>query len=148
MPIPVLPQAPGVVDEAGLRAFGAALGAALRAPVVVALRGELGAGKTTLAQAIAFGAGVLGDVTSPTFALVHEYAGRSSRVYHLDLYRLAGPQDLTNIGWDEIVNGDGIVLVEWPERAGARLPRARLDVALCEVPGDFDRRLVGAVWTE
>ncbi len=115
---------------------------------MVALRGALGAGKTTLAQAIARGAGVSDDVTSPTFALVHEYAGRTSRVYHLDLYRLNGPQDLTNIGWDEIVNGDGIVLIEWPERAGARLPRTRLDVTLREVAGDDDRRAVEAAWTE
>ena len=139
---------PGTVDEAGLRAYGRALGAALRPPVVVALRGELGAGKTTLAQAIARGAGVREDVTSPTFALVHEYAGRASRVYHLDLYRLNGPHELTNIGWDEIVNGDGIVLIEWPERAGARLARARLDVTLREAPGADDRRVVEAMWTE
>src|SRR5882672_12381795 len=106
-----LPVAPGAVDEAGLRAYGAALGASLRAPVVIALRGDLGAGKTSLAQAIARGAGVRSDVTSPTFALVHEYEGSTARVHHIDLYRLRGPDELTNIGWDELVGGDAIVLV-------------------------------------
>ena len=142
-----LPAAPGAVDEAGLRAYGAALGASLRAPVIVALRGDLGAGKTSLAQAIARGAGVVEHVTSPTFALVHEYAGRDARVYHIDLYRIRGPEDLTNIGWDEIVNGDGIVLIEWPERARERLPAPRLDITLSEVPGAPDKRAVEASWT-
>ena len=143
-----LPAAPGDVDEPALRAYGRALGAALRAPALVAIRGELGAGKTTLVQEIARGAGVTGDVTSPTFALVHEYAAPSSTVYHLDLYRLHGPGDLTNLGWDDIVGGDGIVLVEWPERAGARLPAPRLEIALRSVPGEPDRRTVEATWME
>jgi tRNA threonylcarbamoyladenosine biosynthesis protein TsaE len=144
----LLPAPPGVTDEAGLRAYGHALGAALRAPVVVALRGDLGAGKTTLAQAIARGAGVTSDVTSPTFALVHEYQGAAARIFHLDLYRLKGPDELTNLGWDEIVCGDGIVLIEWPERAATRLPRSRLDVTLREMAGDADRRLVESAWTD
>ena len=141
-----VPAAPGAVDEAALRAYGAALGASLRAPVIVALRGDLGAGKTSLAQAIARGAGVTEDVTSPTFALVHEYAGRDMRVFHIDLYRLRGPEELTNIGWDEIVNADAIVLIEWPERAQDRLPAPRLDIALSEVTGAPDKRDVQSSW--
>jgi tRNA threonylcarbamoyladenosine biosynthesis protein TsaE len=144
---PALPAAPGVVDLTELRSYGVALGAALRAPVVVTLTGDLGAGKTTLVQAIARGAGVTGDVTSPTFALVHEYAAPAQTIYHLDLYRLMNSDELDNIGWDEIVYGDGIVLIEWPERAGARLPSARLDVTLGEVPADDERRRVEARWT-
>jgi tRNA threonylcarbamoyladenosine biosynthesis protein TsaE len=142
----MLPPAPGVADEAALRTYGAVLGASLRAPVVVALRGDLGAGKTSLAQAIARGAGVTDDVTSPTFALVHEYVARNARVFHIDLYRLRGPGELSNIGWDEIVNGDGIVLVEWPERAEDRLPAPRLDITLREVAGAPDQRDVHAEW--
>ena len=141
-----LPPAPGVADEAALRAYGTALGASLRAPVIVALHGDLGAGKTSLAQAIARGAGVVDDVTSPTFALVHEYAARDGRVFHIDLYRLRGPSELANIGWDEIVHGDGIVLIEWPERAGVRLPAPRLDITLTEVAGATDQREVRAEW--
>lgn len=142
----MLPPAPGVSDEAALRTYGAALGASLRAPVVVALRGDLGAGKTSLAQAIARGAGVVEDVTSPTFALVHEYAASNARVFHIDLYRLRGPNELANIGWDEIVNGDAIVLIEWPERAEDRLPTPRLEIALGEVAGSADQRDVRAEW--
>src|SRR4051794_1501512 len=70
-------------------------------PLVVTITGELGAGKTTLAQAICRGYGVTDDVTSPTFSLVHRYSGTKSPVYHLDLYRLKSPDELTNIGWDE-----------------------------------------------
>ncbi|HYV97165.1 MAG TPA: tRNA (adenosine(37)-N6)-threonylcarbamoyltransferase complex ATPase subunit type 1 TsaE [Gemmatimonadaceae bacterium] len=135
------------LDEPGLRAYGAALGASLAAPVLVTLHGDLGAGKTTLAQAIARGAGVTSEVTSPTFALVHEYAGAKTPVFHIDLYRLSGPADLTNLGWDEIVGGNAIVLVEWPERAGTRLPRRRLDITLREESGGT-RRVVEAEWKE
>ena len=144
----VLPHAPRTIDERGLRSYGELLGQSLRAPIVVALHGDLGAGKTTLAQAIARGAGVNEDVTSPTFALVHEYAGRDVPVFHLDLYRLTGPKDLTNIAWDDIVSGESIVMIEWPERAGARLPRSRIDVWLREIADDHDRRSLEVVWKD
>jgi tRNA threonylcarbamoyladenosine biosynthesis protein TsaE len=143
-----LPHAPRTVDERGLRAYGESLGGVLRAPAVVALHGDLGAGKTTLAQAIARGAGVSEDVTSPTFALVHEYAGRAAPVFHLDLYRLTGPKDLTNLAWDDIVGGDAIVLIEWPERAGGRLPRERIDIWLREVADEHERRSLEVVWKD
>ncbi|HVA56755.1 MAG TPA: tRNA (adenosine(37)-N6)-threonylcarbamoyltransferase complex ATPase subunit type 1 TsaE [Gemmatimonadaceae bacterium] len=99
-------------------------------PLIVAIEGDLGAGKTTLARAICRGFGVTEDVTSPTFALVHRYESGRAPVYHLDLYRLAGPGDLTNLGWDDIMNEPALVLVEWPERAGDRLPAAALRVRL------------------
>lgn len=143
-----LPVAPGAADEVSLRAYGEALGESLRAPAVVALHGDLGAGKTTLAQAIARGAGVRNDVTSPTFALVHQYEGRDARVYHIDLYRLEGAHQLANLGWDEIIASDAIVLLEWPERAADRLPAPRLDISLREPPGRDDVRLISATWTE
>jgi tRNA threonylcarbamoyladenosine biosynthesis protein TsaE len=144
----VLPHAPRTIDEGGLRAYGELLGRALQAPVIVALHGDLGAGKTTLAQAIARGAGVTEDVTSPTFALVHEYAGRTAQVFHLDLYRLRGPADLTNLAWDDIIAGNSIVIIEWPERAGPRLPRARIDVTLRELHDDHERRSLEVVWKD
>jgi tRNA threonylcarbamoyladenosine biosynthesis protein TsaE len=122
--------------------FGEALGAGLRPPAFVSIAGELGSGKTTLVQAICRGYGVQEAVTSPTFALVHEYQAPRSPVFHLDLYRLAGPADLTNIGWDDIVGSDAVVLVEWPERAAERLPADRLRVALAHVEGDDQRRRV------
>ena len=143
---PALPAPPRDADETALRAYGERLGAALRAPAVVTLTGDLGSGKTTLAQAIARGAGVRGDVTSPTFALVHEYHAPSHRVYHIDLYRLRNASELANLGWDEIVSSDGIVLIEWPERAHGALPVPRLDVTLGEVAGSPDRRTIDARW--
>lgn len=143
-----LPHAPRLIDERGLRDFGEALGRALDPPVIIALHGDLGAGKTTLAQSIAKGAGVPDDVTSPTFALVQEYTGRASRLFHLDLYRLRGAEDLTNIAWDDIVSSNAIVMIEWPERAGARLPRERLDITLGEIADDADRRTMEVVWQD
>ena len=122
-------------------AWGEAFGRAAHPGTVVALRGDLGAGKTTLAQAICRGYGVGQEVTSPTFALVHEYAAARSPVYHLDLYRLEGPGDLTNLGWDDIMSAPALVLVEWPDRAGPRLP-AHVPIDLEHLPGDESRRLL------
>ena len=126
------------IDE--LRAFGEGFGSNLAPPAVIALEGELGTGKTTLAQAIARGVGIREDVTSPTFSLVNEYEVDGTRVYHLDLYRLSGPQDLTNIGWDEILNSGEIVVIEWPERAGIHLPDDTMRFRLEYIPGDDNHR--------
>src|SRR4029079_7008933 len=99
--------------------WGRRLGHVASAPLLVTISGELGAGKTTLVRAICQGYGVTEEVTSPTFALVHRYAAPRSPVFHLDLYRLSDPVELTNIGWDDILGEDALVLVEWPERAGS-----------------------------
>ena len=131
------------VSLAALQAWGDALGATLEPGDLIALRGNLGAGKTTLAQAIARGFGVRAEVTSPTYALVHQYVGVRGTLWHLDLYRISSPNDLLQLGWDEILAGDAAVMVEWPERAGSALPSERLDVQLETVPGDDAvRRLV------
>lgn len=139
-----VPAADLTLDE--LRAWGERFGRELAAPALIALSGELGAGKTTLAQAIARGLGVRDDVTSPTYALVHRYAGARGPVHHLDLYRLKSPHELVQLGWDDLVSGDDIVLVEWPERAGNELPgHARwLTLAHRDARGDV-RRLA---WTD
>lgn len=123
-----------------LQRWGEDFGRRLRAPAVITLEGELGAGKTTLAQAICRGLGIGEDVTSPTFALVNEYPTKDTTVYHLDLYRLHGPEDLTNVGWDDIINSGQIILIEWPERAGSRLPTDALRIRLEHIPGDDNRR--------
>lgn len=129
-----------------LRAWGHRFGKAAHPPVVVVIRGELGAGKTTLVQAICRGYGVEEEVTSPTFALVHEYQAPRSPVYHLDLYRLDRPAQLDAIGWDEIVSARALVLVEWPERAGDRLPHGIVTLSLQHLEDDPDRRLLYAGW--
>jgi tRNA threonylcarbamoyladenosine biosynthesis protein TsaE len=109
---------------------------------VVAISGELGAGKTTLVQAICRGFGVTDEVTSPTFALVHEYGGAPAPVYHLDLYRLSAPHELTNLGWDDIIGSHALVLVEWPERAASRMPDDAVPIELEHIPEDPMRRVL------
>ena len=130
------------LSESELRAWGEAFGHAARAPLLVALSGDLGTGKTTLAQAICRGYGVQEPVTSPTYTLVHEYAGARSAVFHLDLYRLESPAALLEIGWYDIVGAPALVLVEWPERAGALLPADHVPIALDHAREHPDRRVL------
>jgi len=130
------------LNEAELRHWGEELGRASTAPLLITLTGELGVGKTTLAQSICRGYGVHEEITSPTYALVHEYRATKSPVFHIDLYRLDSPDQLTNLGWDEIVGSRALVLVEWPERAGSRLPDDHLPIDLDYVPDDPTRRIL------
>ena len=132
------------MTEPELIAWGERLGRAIKPPMLVTISGELGAGKTTLTRAICHGYGVTEDVTSPTFALVHEYAAPRSTVYHLDLYRLERQAELTNIGWDDVVASRALVIVEWPEHAGSRLPRDHVPIRLEHLPDDSSRRLLYA----
>jgi tRNA threonylcarbamoyladenosine biosynthesis protein TsaE len=131
-----------VLDEEELREWGRELGRASAPPLVITLTGELGAGKTTLAQAICEGYGVEEQVTSPTYALVHRYTAQKSVVYHVDLYRLDDASQLTNIGWDDLLSEHAIVIVEWPERAGTRMPPDHLPIDIDYVAGEPDRRLL------
>jgi len=110
------------LTAAELVAEGEALGRALPPGSIVALEGELGAGKTTFAQAVARGLGVADPATSPTFALVHRYAGRRGPVYHLDCYRLRSPAEAQDLDWETLLAEGDALLVEWPERAGAWMP--------------------------
>jgi tRNA threonylcarbamoyladenosine biosynthesis protein TsaE len=130
------------LTESELRHWGQELGRSITPPLLVTLTGELGVGKTTLAQAICLGYGVRDEITSPTYALIHEYRAPKSTVFHIDLYRLDSPDQLTNIGWDEIVSSRSLVLVEWPERAGSRLPDDHLPIDLDYVPDDPTRRIL------
>jgi tRNA threonylcarbamoyladenosine biosynthesis protein TsaE len=130
------------VSEAELRHWGEELGRAATPPLLITLTGELGVGKTTLAQSICLGYGVKEEITSPTYALVHEYVAAKSPVFHIDLYRLETPDQLTNLGWDEIVSSRALVLVEWPERAGSRLPDDHLPIDLDYVADDPIRRIL------
>lgn len=145
---PIVPPRAGkghlAVTQAELIAWGERFGHVASAPLVVAISGELGAGKTTLVQAICRGYGVSEEVTSPTFALVHRYTGTRSVVYHLDLYRLESPDELRNIGWDEVIAEDALVLIEWPERAGDAVPRDHVPISLQHLPGDESRRVLYA----
>jgi tRNA threonylcarbamoyladenosine biosynthesis protein TsaE len=124
----------GMVEEyliespAAMRALGERLAKELQAGDTLLVNGDLGAGKTTLAQGIAYGLGITEAVTSPTFTLVAEHLIPShdngiGKLYHLDLYRLDDPGDLESIGYDDYLSpADGVSLIEWPERAGGWLP--------------------------
>ena len=105
-----------------LSRFGEDLGRQLRAPAVIGLSGQLGTGKTTLVQAICRGLGARARATSPTYALVHHYDAGPVRVYHVDCYRLRQPDEARDLGFDDMVRDRAIVLIEWPERAGAWVP--------------------------
>lgn len=130
--------------EGELVSWGERFGRAASPPLVVTISGELGAGKTTLARAICAGYGVRAEVTSPTFNLVHQYPAAKSLVYHVDLYRLQSPAELTNIGWDEMLADDALVLIEWPQHAGDRIPRLHVPISLQHLPDDSARRLLYA----
>ena len=105
-----------------LSRFGEDLGAQLRAPAVVGLSGELGTGKTTLVQAICRGLGATARATSPTYALVHRHDAGQTPVYHVDCYRLRHPDEARDLGFDDMTREPAIILIEWPERAGAWAP--------------------------
>ncbi|HEX6050460.1 MAG TPA: tRNA (adenosine(37)-N6)-threonylcarbamoyltransferase complex ATPase subunit type 1 TsaE [Gemmatimonadaceae bacterium] len=139
---PLAPRGRVAMTRDELVAWGEAFGRAASPPLVVALAGDLGAGKTTLAQAICAGYGVTEPVTSPTFAIVHRYEAPRSPVYHLDLYRLERPSELVNIGWDEIVMAHALVIIEWPERAGDLMPADHVPLNLEHIAGDSDRRIL------
>ena len=109
--------------------LGTALGALLRGGDVVALSGDLGAGKTILARGIAKGAGATGHIASPTFTFIREYHGPVT-MFHADLYRLEEPAQLEDIGLEEILDAGGIVVIEWAEKARALLPTEYLWVEL------------------
>ncbi|HAY05642.1 MAG TPA: tRNA (adenosine(37)-N6)-threonylcarbamoyltransferase complex ATPase subunit type 1 TsaE [Hyphomonas sp.] len=136
-------------SERETQALGAALAALLRPGDVVALHGDLGAGKTTLARGLV--QALLGrpeEVPSPTYTLVQVYEAPAFPLWHFDLYRLDQPEDVEELGWDETV--EGVALIEWPERAGALLPKSRLDVYL-EISGEGRRARLeprGEGWQE
>lgn len=119
-----------MLTQAQLEAWGEQVGAEVKPPAFFALRGDLGAGKSVLARAIARGAGVQSIMPSPTFNLMFHYEGDDVDVVHLDLYRLDRADDVWEIGWRELGSARELVLVEWPERAESLLPPDRLDVRL------------------
>jgi len=127
-------------SEARTEELGERLAACLRRGDVLALYGDLGAGKTTLVRGLARGLGSADPVSSPTFVLLHVYEGRLT-LYHFDAWRLAGPGDLEAIGAEDYLEGDGVAVVEWSERAQGLLPGERLEVYLERCPAPEQRRL-------
>ena len=121
--------------------LGADIAAGLQAGDAVALWGDLGAGKTTLARAILKALGVTDDVPSPTFTLVQSYETQP-RIAHFDLYRLKSAREIEELGFEDAL-ADGAVLVEWPERAPQLLPPDALHVRLKQEDGGRSAQLIG-----
>jgi tRNA threonylcarbamoyladenosine biosynthesis protein TsaE len=123
------------IDLAAVEAIGDRLGRELPPQSVVWLDGPLGSGKTTLVRAIVRGRGAPEAVTSPTFGLVHHYAGRHGAIYHVDCYRLRHPDEAADLDWDTLLAAD-LLLIEWPERAGAWAPPPSVRACLAHAGDD------------
>jgi tRNA threonylcarbamoyladenosine biosynthesis protein TsaE len=136
-------ERPGI-DEAQLKALAASLAASVRAGGVILLRGELGAGKTTFARALLTTLGVETRVKSPTYSLIESYEVGELAIHHLDLYRISDPGELEWLGLPDLLAQPHLLLVEWPERAGAALPAADLTVALAHAGPVRDAVLTAA----
>ncbi len=129
-----------IMGSEAMRDFGEMVGGRLRAGDVLALVGDLGAGKTHLAQGIVRGLGYDGEVTSPTFALVNEYVGSACSVYHFDIYRMESADELLEIGWEDYLESGGVVLIEWANKFPELVPEGAwcvgIDSVVREVEGD------------
>jgi tRNA threonylcarbamoyladenosine biosynthesis protein TsaE len=123
-------------------AYGRSLASELSPPLLVLLRGDLGAGKTTLIKGIAegFGAARAEDVTSPTFTLVHEYRGPHTTLYHVDLYRVDSDRELETLGLDDLLAPDCLVLIEWGEKFPQLQRHQNLQITM-EPVGETERRI-------
>lgn len=135
-----------LADMAATEALGARIAAGLETGDAIALEGDLGAGKTTLARAILRALGVSEEVPSPTFTLVQVYETPRLTVRHYDLYRIENPAEMDELGLDDAL-AEGAALIEWPERAEERLPSDMVRVALSIGQGLRSARLTGpAKW--
>ena len=142
----------GLAELAATHRLGRRLGELAEAGDIITLAGDLGAGKTTLTQAIGAGLEVPPehDITSPTFSLLHEYPGRLP-LYHLDLYRLRGENEVAELGFEEYLYGAGVSVIEWPDRLGSLMPSERLHLELTLLSASRRTALItpfGTGWTK
>lgn len=125
--------------------FGKSLGEKASSGDIFLLKGDLGVGKTVFAKGFALGLGIEEPVVSPTFTIVHEYEGRLP-LYHFDVYRIADPDEMYDIGFDEYLYGDGVCLIEWPEMVEDILPESAITIEIKKNPDKgFDYREI-EVW--
>jgi len=128
-------------STAETEAVGASLGQRLLPGTVLAYRGDLGMGKTAFTRGLARGLGFTGRVTSPTFTIVNEYEGRIP-LFHFDMYRLGGPDELFDIGWEDYLARGGVCAVEWSERVTDALPPDTVWVDIRRHPDREDWRII------
>ena len=119
--------------------LGERIGREAKAGDVYLLDGDLGVGKTVFAKGVAAGLDIDEPVTSPTFTIVHEYEGRL-KLYHFDVYRIGDPDEMWDIGFDEYLYGDGVCLIEWPEKIAEILPEDCIKVSITTNP-DLSRTI-------
>lgn len=129
-----------LIDPAATERLGAAIAAECPPQACIHLRGELGAGKTTLVRGFLRAMGYHGAVRSPTYTLVEPYQIDAGTFYHLDLYRLADPEELEFIGLRDWAD-EGVLLIEWPEQAAGVVPAPVIDIALQVVGGEREATL-------
>ncbi len=122
-------------------ALGQRLAAGLRPGQVIALRGDLGVGKTAFTRGLARGLGITDPVTSPTYTIVNEYPQGRIPLFHFDMYRLSGPEDLFDIGWEDYLDRGGVCVVEWSENVAGALERPVI-VTIEKVPGRDEDRVI------
>ncbi len=101
---------------------------------LIALDGDLGAGKTLLTQGLAQGLEITEDISSPTFTIIHEYESGRLPLYHMDVYRLKQPEEMYDLGYEEYFYGEGVTVVEWAQRIEALLPDLYLGIEILVVP--------------
>ena len=128
-------------NETETEKIGESLAARLRAGDVIAYRGGLGTGKTAFTRGLAKGLGCGGRVTSPTFTIVNEYEG-SIPLFHFDMYRLGGEEELFDIGWEDYLGRGGVCAVEWSERVEEALPEEAVTVAIARHPEREEWRII------
>ena len=117
-------------NEEDTAALGASIAEGLKPGAVIALTGDLGAGKTTLTKAVARALGVTETLTSPTFTIVQEYESGRMPVYHFDVYRVHGEDDLFELGFDDYLHGKGVCLIEWADLIEDLLPEGAMRIKL------------------
>lgn len=110
--------------------LGEILGAMLKPGDVLAMRGTLAAGKTTITKGIAKALGVTDNITSPTFCIISEYEGAKMPLYHMDVYRLDNAEDFINLGVDDLIYGNGVSIIEWSEKIQSELPKKTITVQI------------------
>lgn len=136
------PETINIESEADLHKLAASLAKDLKTGDVVALQGDLGAGKTSFARGLINAlAPVAEEVPSPTFTLVQVYDGQTPSIWHFDLYRIEKHDDILELGWEE-ARRQGVALVEWPERLGTLLPKDRLEISIDFTPDSDNSRRV------